>query len=332
MAGLYPLLLLPEFKERVWGTHDLSFLYPHKTARKGGAFEQPVGEVWLTGDECRVAYGALSGQTLAEVTRRFGRELLGEAARDAEHFPLLLKFLFPKDKLSVQVHPDDAGARRLGQPFGKNECWYVLAAEPSAQVALGFRPGTSEDDVRRGIRENSLESMLNWLPLRPGDMIYAAAGTVHAIGPGSVLLETQQNSDTTFRLYDYGRPRELHVEQGLAAMKLATDSGKVERRPANGMTNLVTAPSFVVDRMVVKQETKLPPQKGKPSVRVLVALDGCGVVESAGHHPVTMAKGECVVLPAGIQEATLRPQWALECLCARLPGEDVPPPAVKMTG
>src|SRR5438105_4545961 len=109
MSELYPLLLLPEFRERVWGARDLSLLYPHKTARKGGAFEQPIGEVWLTGDDCRVANGALAGQTLSDVTKKYSAELLGHAS--ATHFPLLLKFLFPKEKLSVQVHPDDDGAR-----------------------------------------------------------------------------------------------------------------------------------------------------------------------------------------------------------------------------
>src|SRR4051794_36709531 len=147
MPGLYPLLLMPEFRERVWGTRDLSLLYPHKNARQGGEFKEPIGEVWLTGDDCRVANGALSGQTLKDVTRKFGSELLGEAADGSGHFPLLLKFLFPREKLSVQVHPDDDGARAFGQPCGKTECWYVLAAEPAAQVALGMKPGTSKENI-----------------------------------------------------------------------------------------------------------------------------------------------------------------------------------------
>src|SRR3954469_8600970 len=98
MSQLYPLLMLPEFVERVWGTRDLSLIYPHKTARKGGEFEQPIGEVWLTGDDCRVANGALAGQTLNDICHRFGAEFIGDAARDTSRFPLLLKFLFPKEK------------------------------------------------------------------------------------------------------------------------------------------------------------------------------------------------------------------------------------------
>ena len=229
MSELYPLLLLPEFYERVWGTRDLSLMYPHKAARQGG-FEKPIGEVWLTGDECRVSNGPLAGQKLADVTKRFGRELLGDAASDASRFPLLLKMIFPKEKLSVQVHPDDEAARAKGQSCGKTECWYVLAAEPGAQVAIGFKGDVSREQAEKAIAENHLEEMLNWVNVRPGEMIYVAAGTVHAIGPGVILVETQQNSDTTYRLYDYGRGRELHISEGLAAMKPHPPMGKVPRR------------------------------------------------------------------------------------------------------
>jgi mannose-6-phosphate isomerase len=327
MPELYPLLLLPEFKERVWGTRDLSLLYPHKTARQGGEFEQLIGEVWLTGDDCRVANGALAGQTLAAVTQRFGRELIGEAAPDAARFPLLIKFLFPKERLSVQVHPDDAAARAVGMPNGKSECWYVLAAEPGAEVALGLRPGVTRAEVERAIAEIRLESLLHWVSLRPGDMIYVDAGTIHAIGPGAVLVETQQNSDTTYRLYDYGRPRELHVAQGLAAMKETTSAGKAPRREGGSVNHLIATPHFAVDKIVVKTPVTVPALLGRSSCQVLVALDGCGVVEAGGMRPVTFAKGECVVLPAGVGEVRLQPQWALECLRAWVPGEPVPEPA-----
>src|SRR6266404_2289857 len=249
MPELYPLLLLPEFRERVWGTRDLSLMYPHKSARRpDGKFEEPIGEAWLTGDECRIANGPLAGQTLDEVTQRFGREFLGEAVSDVSRFPLLLKFLFPKEKLSVQVHPDDECARAAGQPCGKTECWYVLAAEPGAQVALGLKSGVTHEKVAKAIKATELEPLMNWIDIKPGEMIYVDAGTVHAIGPGSILLETQQNSDTTYRLYDYGRGRELHVEQGLAATKARAVAGKVARVVGqNGTQNLIAAPYFIVD-------------------------------------------------------------------------------------
>src|SRR5262249_35991090 len=120
MPDLYPLLLQPQFHERIWGAHDLAPIYSREI------LGSPIGEAWVTGDDCRVANGPLIGKTLAQLSSEFGVHLLGEAANHRSRFPLLIKFLFPKDKLSVQVHPDDETAARLGQPCGKTECWYVL--------------------------------------------------------------------------------------------------------------------------------------------------------------------------------------------------------------
>jgi mannose-6-phosphate isomerase len=329
MSELYPLLLLPEFHERVWGSRDLSLIYPHKTARQGGEFDKPIGEAWLTGDACRVANGPLAGQMLGDVAKRFGRELLGETTTDLSRFPLLLKFLFPKEKLSVQVHPDDDGAKAVGQPCGKTECWYVLAAERGAQVALGLKPGVTHEQVEAAINDVQLEPLMNWLDVNPGEMIYVDAGTIHAIGPGSILLETQQNSDTTYRLYDYGRGRELHIREGLAATKEKTHAGKVKRvASANGTQNLVSSACFVVDKTVIR-ETKAFSSAGR-SVQVLVALDGCGVIEADGTKPVTLAKGECAVIPAAIEEYRVRPQWAVELFCAKLPEEETGHPVTTL--
>src|SRR5215831_2958718 len=198
MSDLYPLLLRPQFHERVWGSRNLAPLYSQSIPGN------PVGEAWLTGDACEVANGPLAGCTLASVTCQFGKQLLGERNGTSSSFPLLVKFLFPQDKLSVQVHPDDEAAARLRQACGKTECWYVLQAAPGAQIGLGLKPGTTKNDVERAIRETRMEQLLNWIEVRPGEMFYVDAGTVHSIGPGSVLVETQQNSDTTYRLYDYG--------------------------------------------------------------------------------------------------------------------------------
>jgi mannose-6-phosphate isomerase len=332
MSELYPLLLLPEFVERVWGTRDLSLMYPHKTARKGGEFDQPIGEVWLTGDQCRVSNGALAGQTLGDLTQRYGLELLGDVAPNASHFPLLLKFLFPTQKLSVQVHPDDDGAKVLGQPCGKTECWYVLAAQPGAQVALGFKQGVTKADVEQAIKDVRLEELMNWMSVHPGELIYVDAGTVHAIGPNVIVVETQQNSDTTYRLYDYGRPRELHIQEGLAAMREKTGAGKVARAEAGeGAAHLVCSPCFIVDKHVIRKPQYFSAARGRSSPQILVGLDGCGVIEIDGVKPVTFAKGEAVVIPASIREYSIRPQWELECIRAMLPGEQVSAPATVMT-
>ena len=175
-------------------------------------------------------------------------------------FPLLTKFLFPHEKLSVQVHPDDEAARQAGQPCGKTECWYVAHAKPGAQIALGLKPGVTRAQFEQAIHQERAEELLNWINVFPGEMIYVAGGTVHTLGPGSVIVETQQQSDTTYRLYDYGRPRELHLKEGLAAVKEKVTSGKVIR-PApttvNGTKNrrspLVASPYFVVEMFELKE-------------------------------------------------------------------------------
>jgi mannose-6-phosphate isomerase len=333
MGNLYPFLMLPAFDPRPWGTHDLSPIYPNRK------FEEKIGEAWLTGDECKIANGPLTGQTLAQVSEKYQRELVGDAARDARRFPLLLKFLFPHEKLSVQVHPDDEQARRVGQPWGKTECWYVAHAKSGAQIALGLKPGVTVAQLEKSIHEKRAEELLNWLNVYSGDMIYVAGGTVHTLGPGSVIVETQQQSDTTYRLYDYGRPRELHLKEGLAAVKLKVASGRVVR-PAptqvpgsgNRQAPLVAAPYFVVDMFELKdaQDLSTRDESGISSAQILVAVEGCGVVEAAGTEPVTLAKGDAVVVPASAGKFTVRPQWTLEFLRARVPGKFLPEPETRM--
>jgi mannose-6-phosphate isomerase len=333
MGNLYPFLMLPEFDPRPWGTHDLSPIYPNRK------FEEKIGEAWLTGDDCQIANGPFTGQTLAQVSEKYQRELVGDAARDPRRFPLLLKFLFPHEKLSVQVHPDDEQARRVNQPWGKTECWYVAHAKPGAQIALGLKPGVSVAQLENAIHEKRAEELLNWLNIYTGDMIYVSGGTVHTLGPGSVIVETQQQSDTTYRLYDYGRPRELHLKEGLAAVKLQVASGKVLRpAPAqihgsgNRQASLVAAPYFVVDMFEIKEAQELGTRddSGRSSAQILVAVEGCGIVEAGSSEPVTLTKGDAVVVPASVENFTLRPQWTLEFLRARVPGAALPEPETRM--
>src|SRR6202050_2457525 len=311
MGDLYPLLMLPGFDPRPWGTHDLSPIYPNRQ------FAEKIGEAWLTGDDCQVANGTLAGQTLAQVSDKYQRALVGDAARDPGRFPLLVKFLFPHEKLSVQVHPDDARARQIGQPWGKTECWYVAHAKPGSQIGLGLKPGVTVAELEQAIEEKHAEELLNWLNVYAGDMIYVSGGTVHTLGPGSVIVETQQQSDTTYRLYDYGRPRELHLKEGLAAVKLNVASGKVVRpAPAQipGSNNreapLVAAPYFVVDMFELKDVQRLQTRddSGRSSAQIMIAVEGWGVGGGAGAEPVTVAKGDAVVVPASIAEFTVRPQ------------------------
>ena len=328
MSELYPLLMSPAFDPRPWGTFDLSPIYPnHK-------FSEKIGESWLTGDDCRVANGPWSGETLGELSEKFGAELVGEAARDAKRFPLLLKFLFPHEKLSVQVHPDDECAQRVGQPWGKTECWYVAAAEPGAQVALGLKTGVTCDELEQAIHDHRAEGLLNWVDIRRGDLIYVAGGTVHTLGPGSVLVETQQQSDTTYRLYDYGRPRELHLKEGLAAVKEVVGSGKVPRSMAatsrNGFEHeeLVAAPYFVVEKFNLNEPKALRTvdDSGVRSAQIIVGLQGSGTVTARGAEPVAFGTGDAVVVPAGTWNFAVRPQGGVEFIMAHVPGKPLPEP------
>jgi len=274
-----PFSLKPWFSERVWGKSDLKPWYDETGTN------ELVGEAWLTGPQCLVETGPFKGQTLASVGEKMGGE-----------FPLLVKILFPADKLSVQVHPDDAQAKAMGETRGKTECWYVLEAESGATVALGLKPGVGAKEVAASVESGTMETLLEHVPVSVGDMLFVDAGTVHAIGPGVVLLETQQTSDVTYRLYDYGRPRELHLEKGLHVIKPKTQAGKVVPRKMDGFTRLIEQTYFVVDRFelgATKEETV-----SLDGVGCLVGLTGRGVVRTPDGE-LELIPGKAVVVPMG---------------------------------
>jgi len=330
MRDLYPLLMSPVFDPRPWGTRDLSPIYPHHR------FAEKIGEAWLTGDHSKVANGWLQGQSLAKLSAAYGRDLVGERAPDAARFPLLVKFLFPCEKLSVQVHPDDETAQRRGQAWGKTECWYIAHAQNNAQVAIGLKPGVTRTQFEHSINEQRAEELLNWVDVRPGEMIYIAGGTVHTLGPGSIIVETQQSSDMTYRLYDYGRPRELHLKEGLSALKESVPSGKV-LRPApikihggrNRSWPLITSPYFVVELFELNEPCEVGLPEGKSSVQILVATEGSGVLESKGFEPVAMARGDAVVVPASLESFCVRPFQSIGLLKSSLPNQQVPEPVTE---
>jgi mannose-6-phosphate isomerase len=274
-----PFSLKPWFSERVWGKSDLTPWY----AETGTT--ELVGEAWLTGPQCLVETGPFKGQTLASVAEQMGGE-----------FPLLVKILFPADKLSVQVHPDDAQAKTMGETRGKTECWYVLEAEPGATVALGLKPGVGAMEVAASVESRTMESLLEHVPVSVGDMLFVDAGTVHAIGPGVVLLETQQTSDVTYRLYDYGRPRELHLEKGLQVMKSKTQAGKIAPRKMDGFTRLIEQQYFVVDRFELGAGADK--SVAFDGAGCLVGLAGRGVVK-ASDGDLDLIPGRAVVVPRG---------------------------------
>src|SRR3974390_2042934 len=160
MPDLYPFLLIPIFDERPWGVRDLRPIYTK-------IVKEPIGESWLTWSDSCIANGPLAGRALGDIAGQYKRDLVGKTAGFEDRFSLLIKFLFPAEKLSVQVHPDDAGAQHVGQPYGKTECWYVVDARPGAQVALGLKPGVTLQEFEQSIHGNRAEELLNWIDVHP---------------------------------------------------------------------------------------------------------------------------------------------------------------------
>ncbi|HKF50190.1 MAG TPA: type I phosphomannose isomerase catalytic subunit [Terracidiphilus sp.] len=308
---LSPFLIQPRFVARVWGFNDLRPWYDRTADR------EPIGEVWLTGDDCKVSTGPRDGTTLATLFREFPKAMLGEASHGAES-PLLIKVIFAREKLSVQVHPDDRLAQKYGNPRGKSECWYALAADSGAEVAVGLKPGVTMDEVRAGIHDGTLEASLNMLPVEKGDMIFVDAGTVHAIWPGSILLEVQQNCDLTYRMYDYGRPRELHIEKSLEATRLATRAGKVIERAMNGRTILIDVEYFRVERIPVagsRASVTLPANDEPPSgLAYLFAAAGSARLSSAAFEPFDLPARGVACIPASAPSFTVEDLGGLDLI------------------
>ena len=237
---------------KVWGRHALWPGFPD--ARPD---EEPVGEIWF--EDARP----------------------GRGAADPD---LLIKYLFTAEKLSIQVHPGDATARSMGLPRGKDEAWVVLAAEPRATIGIGLREVLSPEALRAAALDGSIEHRLDWRPVTPGDSFYSPAGTIHAIGAGVTLVEVQQNADTTFRLYDYGRPRELHLDESVAAADAVPFvAPHVAQEVAQGRTLLAVGPAFVLERWTGAHAAELPAEAGAVWLVPLAGTGRCdGEALSAG--------------------------------------------------
>lgn len=208
-----------------------------------------------------------------------------------EQSDLLVKYLFTSEKLSVQVHPGEDSA--LAHEDSKEECWFVLGAEPGASLAIGFDKAISSEAMGSAAQDGTIEDLLTWHEVKPGDIYHLTPGTVHAIGPGLSLVEVQQNSDTTFRLYDYGRPRELHLERALDVAKgepfPASAKGTVEER---GVT-LIDGKKFRLDRIEGEPDETL--KEAYPGALMALPLEGH--VKSADSD-VTAGEGECLIAPS----------------------------------
>jgi mannose-6-phosphate isomerase len=309
-SNFSPFLIQPHFDPRIWGYRDLR---PWFDVTAG---DDPIGEVWLTGDQCRIASGPNAGKSLGQLFAEAPAELMGSAAHPGS--PLLMKIIFAKEKLSVQVHPDDAMAHKYGEPRGKTECWYTLSAEPGAAVALGLKPGVSMDEMRAGIHNGTLENFLNSVPVAQGDMVFVDAGTVHAIWPGAILFETQQYSDTTYRMYDYGRPRELHIEKSLEATKLATRSGKVLPQALDDRTVLIDVEYFRIERFAVEKSraSSTLRREGEPErcLSYLFTSAGSARLLSNAFDPIEIPPRSIAIVPAASPEFTVENSGGLDLI------------------
>jgi mannose-6-phosphate isomerase len=323
-----PLRTEPQFVERVWGvpreSTEVCRFYPIEHSLQAlvrSERSKRIGEVWLTGDSNRIAGGPLAGKTLKEATRACAERLLGAPGSrhpSGEHvFPLLVKFLFTADKLSVQVHPPDSAATELGS-WGKTEMWHILDAEPGASIAFGFQEDIPREFfekpncLRQAATSGDIAAMLRWRSVRAGETYFIPAGTVHAIGAGLTVCEIQQNSDITYRLYDYnrpgtdGRPRALHVEESLRVLRATTPAGLTA--PVNwpgekGRTLLAACPYFVTERWSIET---LRECNASGHVEVWIVIEGAAQIE-AGDARERIKAGEAVIVPASVESLRIRP-------------------------
>jgi mannose-6-phosphate isomerase len=300
-STLYPLLLEPSLRVLVWGGRKLSTVMG-----KTLPTEEPYGEAWELHDTATVANGALAGRTLGDLLAKYGTALVGEINDPAQGFPLLVKLIDADEWLSIQVHPDDDQAARLeGDPRGKTEAWYILDADPGAQLVIGVKPGTERNSVAQAIRDGTLEELLVYAEVKAGDALYIPAGTVHALGPGTLIYEIQQSSNTTYRLYDWGRvgldgqPRELHIEKGVTVSNL--DSLPAVTHPAGDPAPVVTV---VQGEFFTTTLHRLSEIGGTASAldtggrfHALTCIDGNADVSTSG-TTVRMNTGQTVLVPA----------------------------------
>ncbi|MFH0922217.1 MAG: type I phosphomannose isomerase catalytic subunit [Fibrobacterota bacterium] len=330
MNGLkaYPLRFEPVYQERIWGGRLLETRFK-KSLPPG----KKIGESWELSPHRTagsvIANGAYHGETLAVFTARFPEQVLGSriAALTGNAFPLLFKFIDANDRLSIQVHPGDAYAKANENDLGKTEAWIVLGAAPGAKLICGLRNRLTRADVEAGVRNNTLETMLNEFPVREGDCIFVPAGTVHAIEAGCLIYEVQQASDVTYRLYDWGRlgddgkPRALHVEKSLSVMDYhdiadhRTHSFSL-MEGANKRIVLAACGYFAIERFDIWDVLFRPLDSG---FEVVTVIAGSGRI-SGGGHSADIAAGDTVLVPAACESYNILPhEGALQLFITFVP-------------
>ena len=295
-------LLEPQYRERVWGGQRLK------------AAEPPVGEAWVAFEESRVRGGEHAGRTVAELAEEYGEALLGRRVFEATgtRFPLLVKLLDCADWLSVQVHPNDEQAERLVGPgeFGKSEAWHFIEAEPGATIYAGIKQGTSKEELEQAIRTGRVLEVAERLEVKAGETVYIPAGTLHALGPGLLLYEVQQSSDTTYRVYDWDRPasagRKLHVEESVAV----TDPRKVARpRPAPELRGTAAASALVCpyfELEVIRLGAEALDEETRGETFHLLTLTEGGAELSREGEAVTLGRFETALVAGGAHRYQVR--------------------------
>ena len=314
MNKLYPIKFKPILKDKIWGGNKLRSILNKKEA------SETCGESWevsdVENDVSIVSNGFLAGNNLRELAEVYMDDLLGEKIFEkfGNQFPLLVKFIDAKDKLSIQVHPDDKMAKEENFENGKTEMWYILDHEPEAELITGFNQKINKETYLKNLQNNTLPEILNWEKVQKGDVFYLPAGRIHAIGEGILLVEVQQSSDITYRIFDWnrtdseGKPRALHTEKALKAIDFNFyDHYKTDYEILlNKTTNIIDSPYFMVNNLQFDQ----PVEKDYnliDSFVIYIALNGKFFVNPLEGNPVEVKKGECVLIPAVLKNLTIEP-------------------------
>ena len=321
---LYPLTFQPIFKDRVWGGRELERLYG-KSLPAGS----PIGESWeisdRPGDASVVVNGPLAGKDFGWLMDNHAAEILGDARPAAEgRFPLLCKILDAREKLSLQVHPPAAKAKELdGEP--KTEMWYIADAAPDSTLYVGLKRGVTRAEFEQKIADGTVADCFHRIPVKAGDVMYLPSGRVHAIGAGLVIFEIQQNSDTTYRVFDWnrvgldGKPRELHVAQSLASIDFNDFEPKlvpVQYQQANGFQfrQLVENPWFTVQEMVFENAGSVP-LTGQ-YLRIIALTNGAAtVVDDSSGISTQLKPGDFCLVPASLKNVEIKATANTSFLC-----------------
>jgi mannose-6-phosphate isomerase len=313
----YPLLLEPVYDPKIWGGRRLETVLGKPLP---GA--EPIGEALESGDDAGVSNGPLAGRKLSDLIACAAEALLGarglEASAPFGTFPLLVKFIDAADILSLQLHPDSEAAAALGKR-GKTEAWYIVQSEPHAALITGMSRAADANEVRRRIADGSFEELLERREVRPGESLIVPAGTMHAIGAGVLLYEVQENSDITFRLYDWGRvdaqgrPRELHLEHALDSLRHDRHALVTEPLARDDWREVLAACRyFVLERWRVAGARPVASTEAA-SFRLLSCIAGELTIRAAGADPVTLPLGRTVLLPADLPEVVLDGEATVLC-------------------